>query len=124
MVDVAYLSEFICLRERTRHLTGSKNESQTFHFVSMDLEKFECSTPLESLALTKLSRCSYDPQILMAVIEEKDEKKGKEGMMVMRVRLMKPFRMKDYYLQLLLHLNDDFDDDLLLDSLRLLNKEE
>ena len=32
--------------------------------------------------------------------------------------------MKDIYMQMLLHLNEDFDDDLLLDSILILNQKD
>ena len=36
------------------------------------------------------------------------------------VKLIRPYRLKDFYLQSLLHLNEYFDDDILLDSINLL----
>ena len=38
----------------------------------------------------------------------------------MTIRLIKPFRMKEAFLQALLHLNEYFDDDILLDAINLL----
>ena len=34
---------------------------------------------------------------------------------------LSPYTKKDTFMQMLLHLNDDFDDDLLLDALEILN---
>jgi hypothetical protein len=40
------------------------------------------------------------------------------------VKEVAPIVLKDAYMNMLLHLNEDFDDDLLMDAIELLEKEE
>ena len=60
-------------------------------------------------------KCSFDPTILIA--------SSNKNTNPVSVKIIKVFGLKLVFLQLLLHLNEDFDDDLLIDALRLLNKE-
>ena len=63
-----------------------------------------------------MNRCQFDPNTLVVKAYDK-------AMCRLTVRTIKPFRLKEVYLQLMLHLNEDFDDDLLIDALRLLKRE-
>lgn len=63
---------------------------------------------------------SYDGTILTGRIRTRTE------MTVMKMKLYRTIRdsyMKDAYMQMLLHLNEDFDDDYLLDCMRVLDQE-
>ena len=57
--------------------------------------------------------CDYDPSILIEKIFDEDRRS-------LVVRKLKPLKRKEFYLQVLLYLNEDFDDDLLLDCMNLL----
>ena len=63
----------------------------------------------DNASLRVFQVCDYDPSILIESIGQNI------------VRKWRMFEVKEQYMQMILHLNEDFDDDLLLDVLNLLD---
>ena len=60
--------------------------------------------------------CPYDGMMMMSYWAKKASR-------IIEMKSIKFFAIKDAYMQMLLHLNEDFDDDLLLDAINGLNCE-
>ena len=87
------------------------------HFVSIESEKVELSHNFvceDREIQRKYSDSPIDPAILV----KSSLRRGKN---VAKVIQIKPFRLKECEMSFLLHLNEDFDDDLLLDALDLID---
>ena len=84
------------------------------------LKMFDYEMKLYKVSKTRhndeYSVCSYDGTMLMSFMRKKSQN-------TIELKKSKVISLKDTYMQMLLHKNEDFDDDFLLDSMNILGQE-
>ena len=90
-------------------------EKKTLCFINTETEKTEFEIDIKNWRYHSLRNCDHSPSTLVAISQDILKK-------TIKLRIIECFRIKDKYMHLLLHLNEDFDDDLLSDALNVLGR--
>ena len=106
------LAQFVCvLKDHHTYRYSKTTDSKYIHFISPSLETVYYREPLEEDMNWEVFGCDYDPDVLMlGAIDRQNDR-----IMIKYFKASLP--MKDMYMNMLLNINEDFDDDLLQDTL-------
>ena len=104
-----FTKELVCLRERQ---IFSKDSSDVLFFISLDEQVINLREEFKHEEV-RGGICEFDPEVYI-------ESSICSSNGVVKMRKFRPVLLKNFYMQGLLHINQDFDDDLLSDCMDIL----